>query len=555
MATLLLEVAVRATLVAAGTACVLLSLRVRTAAVRHAAWAMVVVAMLLLPVWSVAGPRIRLAVLPAGATSVDSGSGANLGPVNAAPRSSATRAERMPLEEAAPAFRRVGSLVLAGLYLCGVLALLVRLAIGTVEASRLRRGSVTRRGIATSARCATPVTVGWLSPVLILPEGWERWPAARLDAVVTHEGEHARRHDPLVQWLALLNRAVFWFHPLAWWLERRIANLAEEACDLAVIRAGHSPQDYSACLIDMAREIRRHGRRLDVLGMAMPGSNLAERMRRIFEESPMKPLTRTRVVCTLVLCAASSIVCAAGILAPATSVARGEQANGAAAAVERSQALSQSEAPGGGRTLPGIPQPSARPAQRDAVSASKAADQGPAGTSARSRGAIEPRRADSPRRARSDPAQAGMPDFSGHWLLVSATATGRGRGGSGATEGEHKTSSIWASGAPVNCGPECTITQNAGTFTIMRPGEPRYDNGVVVLNLDGSDSTLTTPRGSQYVFHAHREADKVVVTYDPGYGNGQLGVTQVLSIEGGKLKVVTSFHALDAAVTLTYAKQ
>jgi beta-lactamase regulating signal transducer with metallopeptidase domain len=88
---------------------------------------------------------------------------------------------------------------------------------------------------------------------VVLPENWSQWPAAQLDAVLAHEHEHARRRDPLFQWLALLNRAVFWFHPLAWWLERRIAALAEEACDAVVLARGHDPRDYSEYLIDITR--------------------------------------------------------------------------------------------------------------------------------------------------------------------------------------------------------------------------------------------------------------------------------------------------------------
>jgi hypothetical protein len=71
--------------------------------------------------------------------------------------------------------------------------------------------------------------------------------------------------------------------PLAWWLERRLASLAEEACAAAVIRAGHSAQDSSDYLIDMAHALRRQRRRLNVAGMAMPGSGLPGRMRHIFE--------------------------------------------------------------------------------------------------------------------------------------------------------------------------------------------------------------------------------------------------------------------------------
>ena len=164
--------------------------------------------------------------------------------------------------------------------------LLLRLILGTMEANRLRRRAVMMAGRLTSTRCATPITVGWFRPSLILPEGWEQWPSAKLAAVLTHEAAHARRHDPLVQWLALFNRAVFWFHPLAWWLERRLSTLAEEACDAAVLAAGHSPQDYSEYLLDMARSVSAGGGRVRLVGMAMPGSGLTWRMQQIFRGLP-----------------------------------------------------------------------------------------------------------------------------------------------------------------------------------------------------------------------------------------------------------------------------
>ena len=72
--------------------------------------------------------------------------------------------------------------------------------------------------------------------------------------------------------LLCLNRAVFWFHPAAWWLERHLSALAEEACDNVVLARGYNPRDYSEYLIDMARSVMRSGARLNVVGMAMPGS-------------------------------------------------------------------------------------------------------------------------------------------------------------------------------------------------------------------------------------------------------------------------------------------
>ena len=68
-----------------------------------------------------------------------------------------------------------------------------------------------------------------------------------------------RRRDPLIQSVALLNRAVFWFHPLAWWLERELSGLAEDACDGAVLSRGHEPREYAECLLALARSVMNAG--------------------------------------------------------------------------------------------------------------------------------------------------------------------------------------------------------------------------------------------------------------------------------------------------------
>jgi VWFA-related protein len=190
--------------------------------------------------------------------------------------------------------------------------LLARLAIGTVRAHILVRRATNRGGRLTSSACAAPVTVGWLRPTVILPECWRRWPEAQLDAVLAHEGEHARRRDPLVQWLALLNRAMFWFHPLAWWLESKLSALAEEACDAAVLARGHDPFEYSEYLLEMARSVLRTGVRVKVLGMAMPGSFLPQRIRRILEGRPAPRISRVRMACLGVACATVSALFATG---------------------------------------------------------------------------------------------------------------------------------------------------------------------------------------------------------------------------------------------------
>jgi bla regulator protein BlaR1 len=304
---MLIEYVLRTSLIAAVIGLVLYVMRIRTASARHAAWSSVVLVMLLLPAWLAWGPKASLPILPRAADQrlnqrptsplpvyAPQPSGAGLRP--------ATQTEPQPL-----AVWDRGALF-AGIYLLGVFFLLTRLAIGTLRTIRL-----------TSASCVVPATVGFFRPRIILPESSSAWPQTRLDAVLIHEREHARRRDPLFKWIALLNRALFWFHPLAWWLERRLSALAEEACDAAVLAHGHDPHDYSETLLDLSRSVELAGARLNVIGMSMPGAALPQRIRRMLSGAPVPSISRPRLACAAAICAAATALLAAGTLVHAQS--------------------------------------------------------------------------------------------------------------------------------------------------------------------------------------------------------------------------------------------
>ncbi|HET7608118.1 MAG TPA: TolC family protein [Gammaproteobacteria bacterium] len=291
----LLEAALRAAVIAAVAAAVLWALRVRAAAVRHRVWTVVMIAMLALPIAIAWAPDVSLRVLP------PAHSAAPVAPEALAPLSNSFAAAVTATEPAtagtvaltpAPSPSWSWRAWLAAIYLAGAAALLARLAIGTVRVRLLAREAAVVNGELTSARIATPFTFGLLRPKILLPEGWQRWPAARLAVVLDHERAHVARRDPLVQWLALLNRAVFWFHPLAWWIERHLAALAEEACDAAVLARGHSPADYSEHLLELARPAN-HRPLPNLAGMPMLGSGLATRIPKILEGGIALPGSRS----------------------------------------------------------------------------------------------------------------------------------------------------------------------------------------------------------------------------------------------------------------------
>jgi hypothetical protein len=312
MERLFLECAVRSSLLVGATAIVLYAMRVKAATARHSVWAGVVALLLLLPIWTAWGPKALLRVLPPLAQNI-----ANKATAPADIVSTGV----LPSPLISP-----GQAVLLGVYLLGLYLLLFRLGIGPVRARRLVRNAVLHDNILTSSLCAAPVTVGFLHPTVIFPEHWREWSQGQLDAVLTHECAHVRRRDSLVQWLALLNRALFWFHPVAWWLERHLSVLAEEACDNVVLARGHDPHKYADYLLDMARSVKRSGARLNIAGMAMPGSSLPRRIRQILEGGSVPNISRTRMAGVGVACAITCTAFGAGTLGHAQPNSSAEHA-------------------------------------------------------------------------------------------------------------------------------------------------------------------------------------------------------------------------------------
>ena len=297
MERLFVECTVRAALLVGSTAIVLFLMRVKTAAAKHAVWSAALALMLGLPIWSIWGPKVSLRLLPplAQVTAKEP-----IGPFGAL--TVVILPSRLDLNW--PRFW-------LGVYLLGAGVLVFRLLMGTICAHKLVRSAVLHNGVLTNPLCAAPVTVGFLHPVIVFPAHWDKWSQAQLEAILTHEGEHAQRRDSLVQWFALLNRALFWFHPVAWWLERKLRALAEEACDDAVIERGHNPREYAECLLDIARSVSLSGSRLNVTGMAMPGGFLPQRIRKIMEGGRAAGLSRARMACVIAAWATTCTIIAA----------------------------------------------------------------------------------------------------------------------------------------------------------------------------------------------------------------------------------------------------
>ncbi|HEY1340886.1 MAG TPA: M56 family metallopeptidase [Bryobacteraceae bacterium] len=99
-----------------------------------------------------------------------------------------------------------------------------------------------------------PGVVGILRPVLLLPEGIaDQLNQAQLDAILTHEFCHMRRRDNLTAAIHMAVQAIFWFHPLTWWIGARLVAERERACDEEVLHGGCKANVYAESILAVCR--------------------------------------------------------------------------------------------------------------------------------------------------------------------------------------------------------------------------------------------------------------------------------------------------------------
>jgi TonB family protein len=95
-----------------------------------------------------------------------------------------------------------------------------------------------------------PGIFGIFRPVLLWPAKIsEHLQDSHLSAILAHEVAHVRRRDNLAAALHMTVEAIFWFHPMVWWLGARLVEERELACDEAVLQLGNPPSIYAESIL------------------------------------------------------------------------------------------------------------------------------------------------------------------------------------------------------------------------------------------------------------------------------------------------------------------
>jgi beta-lactamase regulating signal transducer with metallopeptidase domain len=126
-----------------------------------------------------------------------------------------------------------------------------------------------------------PGVVGLRRPTLLLPTGiLTRLTPRQLEAVVAHELYHIKRRDNITSAIHMVAEALFWFHPLIWWIGARLIQERERACDEEVLRLGNEPQIYAEGILNVCKFYKESPL---VCVSGVTGSNLKKRIEDIMK--------------------------------------------------------------------------------------------------------------------------------------------------------------------------------------------------------------------------------------------------------------------------------
>jgi uncharacterized protein (TIGR03435 family) len=137
-----------------------------------------------------------------------------------------------------------------------------------------------------------PGIFGILRPLMLWPDRLsERLENEHIEGILAHELVHVRRHDNLTAAIHMLVEVVFWFHPMVWWIESRMLQERERACDEAVVQLAGRPEVYAEGLLKACR-FCAESPLICVSGIT--GADLRDRIVRIMTEHLVQKMDLSR---------------------------------------------------------------------------------------------------------------------------------------------------------------------------------------------------------------------------------------------------------------------
>lgn len=151
----------------------------------------------------------------------------------------------------------------------------------------LRFGIHKKITIRYSNHIHTPVTFGFLKPMILLPFTMvNQLSAAETEALIIHELTHIRQNDYLLNWYLIMLETIFFFNPCIMLLGKQVRLEREMICDRQVMDCKYDALEYAGSLLKLAR----HNIRLQPfqLAAAFKQPQLLQRIRYFTNEQHRK---------------------------------------------------------------------------------------------------------------------------------------------------------------------------------------------------------------------------------------------------------------------------
>ena len=154
-----------------------------------------------------------------------------------------------------------------------------------LDALALRMGLRSPVPLRLHAALASPVTVGFFRPLVLLPASLlSGMPVPLLEALLAHELAHVRRWDYLVNLLQSVAEALLFFHPVVWWLSARLRIERELVADALAAQSLQDPAQLASALHQLSLQPATPGH--DGLLLSARGGTLLTRIQRLMAPAP-----------------------------------------------------------------------------------------------------------------------------------------------------------------------------------------------------------------------------------------------------------------------------
>ncbi len=155
-----------------------------------------------------------------------------------------------------------------------------------------RAANVPLRRIRLTDAAVVPCVRNLRKPLVVVSKAVvEHLGADELQAVLIHENAHCKRGDLWRIAAQGVATCIFFFYPPAWWLEHRLRESAEMACDEAVLATGIDPRTYARAL---ARTVDLELASSGAPALSSRGSFLCTRLQRIKDPERYVSMSRHR---------------------------------------------------------------------------------------------------------------------------------------------------------------------------------------------------------------------------------------------------------------------